>query len=255
MIHFATIAQMQNANAYLHNQIEQAKLAQNAYHQQQMVSIQQERNNIDQQMLFLQQNKMENDKRMEAEKLSFEHYKFEQTMNAQREQNQSNIAVAEIGRDTELKKTLLQNEGNQTLAFMGMQGKMIEQHNNALQEMLMRMLDFHLGEQMAQNNHEREKELLELQERWKQKQINLQSRQEKERALFEHNAKILEQVIAKKLQDGSISFKDPLSYQKFSEFIEAMISEILGTEVQEYFDESGIGKAADKLARSVYSPY
>ena len=75
MIHFASIAQMQNANAYLRNQISQAKLQQDNYHHQQLMS--------------LNQAKMELDRQMQSEKMSLERYKFDQTMSAQRQQSQS----------------------------------------------------------------------------------------------------------------------------------------------------------------------
>ena len=50
MIHFASIAQMQNANAYLRNQISQAKLQQDNYHHQQLMSLNQAKMELDRQM-------------------------------------------------------------------------------------------------------------------------------------------------------------------------------------------------------------
>lgn len=245
MIHFASIAQMQNANAYLRNQISQAKLQQDNYHHQQLMS--------------LNQAKMELDRQMQSEKMSFERYKFDQTMAAQREQSQSQIAVAEIQADSQWKQTIWQSQSNQTLAFMGMQGKLIEQQNQAIQMMLMRVLDFQLNEQMAQNNHERQKELLDCQYRIREMELKLQQKHDRERSLFEHNARVLEQVLGQKLKELSnkINLMDKFSYEKFEQNIADIVQEVLSMQPEKRLNEydEEIGKAADKLARSAYSPY
>ncbi len=265
MIHFATIAQMQDSNAYLRNQIEQARLLQNERHQREMLSVQQQKNEIDREMLFLQQNKIENDRRTQAEQLDFDRYKFNQTLNvqqeAQREENKTKIEIANIQADSQLELKTLELQGNKSLERLRILGRLLENHNQSVKEVLITSFNFKLGEISAQNNHERQKELLDYQSRIKETELKLQQKHNSERSLFEHNARLLEIVIDSKLKqkDDSLSIllQDDLSYKtgKFSQFVASMVEQILGAKVQEYFDESEIEKAADKLARSVYSPY
>lgn len=252
MIHFASIAQMQNANAYLRNQIEQAKLQQNDYHQQQL--------------MYFNERKMNIERQIQSEKLEFDRYKFEQGKLIQQEQMKAQIEVAQIQADSQEEQVMMKNENDLALAAMNIIGTSIKQSNDLFHIIVSKSLD----EKMAQNQHERQKELLkleaELKIQWaeveaglKKRQMKLQQKHDIERSLFEHNARVLEQVLGQKLKELSnkINLMDKFSYEKFEQNIADIVQKVLSMQPEKRLNEydEEIGRAADKLARSVYSPY
>lgn len=256
MIHFASIAKMQNANAYLRNQIEQAKLQQNHYHQEQLMAF--------------NQHKIKIESQIQSDKLEFEKYKFEQEKLAQKEQIQAQTKIAEIQAKSQEEQTMMTNGNNIDVATINIIGNLLQQRGQLYHTVILKALE----EKLAQRQHERQKELLKLEAslkvEWanaeahvKEKLMKLEQKLSMKRSVFEHNARLLESVVDSKLKDGSLSIllQDDFSYEKgkFSQFVASMVEQILGAKVQKYFDESEIkneiGKAADKLARSAYSPY
>lgn len=252
MIHFASIAQMQNANAYLRNQIEQVKLQQKNYHHQEFMSF--------------NQRKMDMERQIQSEKLEFDRYKFEQEKLIQQEQMKAQIEVAQIQAGSQEEQVMMKNGNDIALATMNIIGTSIKQSNDLFHMIVSKSLD----EKMAQNQHERQKELLkleaELKIQWieteaglKERQIRLQQKHDRERSLFEHNARVLEQVLGQKLKELSnkINLMDKFSYEKFEQNIADIVQEVLSMQPEKRLNEydEEIGKAADRLARSAYSPY